>query len=124
MALVCKSLGDVPTGVRTPAEISRGDSTLQVGASEGEQATLKMIQSGYCVACAAGKSALALEPFMHANRPDSTHSLSHALSPTVPTFQDPLQAVQSAISQRWLVRSEVLRPRTVVCVSFKAHRPL
>ena len=30
MALVCKSLGDVPTGVATPAEISRGDSTLQV----------------------------------------------------------------------------------------------
>ena len=85
MALVCKSLHVAPTGVATPAEISRGDTrgdiTLQVGASKGEQATLKMIQSGYCVACAAGKSALALEPFMHANRPDSTHSLSHALSP-------------------------------------------
>ena len=62
---------------------------MRGGAGLGEQATLKLIQSGYCVACAAGMFPLAPLTFAMIFIAAYAHSPScHAMPPAAPSFQD------------------------------------
>ena len=88
---------------------------MQVGASKGEQATLKMIQSGYCVACAAGKFPLAPLTFAIIFLAPPMLTVCHAmLAPAAPTFQDAFQA-------RWIFDgTDTAVPKVLVgCVSIR-----